>query len=181
MSWPTLQSETNFANDHLAVVTEEVRTPTRVKRWTTVRRKRAVVVAAFTAENRIVLVQQERIPVRTAVWEMPAGQIDEEEDEPAVVARRELLEETGYELAAGGEMIPLGDLFSSPGFTDERQFLFVARPVSRQAEKANGEEAIVDCREFTADEITRMIAENTIRDANTLSVWARLRARKLID
>ena len=35
-------------------------------------------------------------------------------------------------------------------------------------------EAIVDCREFSADVVRQMIADNEIRDANTLSIWARL-------
>jgi hypothetical protein len=41
-------------------------------------------------------------------------------------------------------------------------------------------ETIHDCREFSLGEIERMIADNTIRDANTLSAWARLLARKII-
>ncbi len=38
-------------------------------------------------------------------------------------------------------------------------------------------EAIIDCREFSADVLREMIAEGEIRDANTLSIWARLVAR----
>ena len=38
-------------------------------------------------------------------------------------------------------------------------------------------EAIIDCREFSADVLREMIAEGEIRDANTLGIWARLVAR----
>jgi len=38
-------------------------------------------------------------------------------------------------------------------------------------------ESILDCRAFSIPEIRRMIAENEIRDANTLGMWARLSAR----
>ena len=185
MTWETIASETKFANPHLWVALERVRTPAREREWTTVHRKNAVVIAAITAESKIVLINQERISIRASIWEMPAGQIDRwpaDASNADEVALRELREEAGYELAPGGQLIPLGDFFSSPGFTDEREFLFAAVPVRRCPEgHAHDEsEAIHDCREFSAAEIERMIADNTIRDANTLSAWARLLARKII-
>ena len=48
------------------------------------------------------------------------------------MARRELREETGYELAPGGELVSLGYFFTSPGFTDEHCYLFLARPVQQR-------------------------------------------------
>jgi ADP-ribose pyrophosphatase len=167
-------------------VTEHVRTPHRTDAhaWTIVRRKSAVVVAAMTAEGNFVLIQQERIPIRKAIWEMPAGQVDQLCGFGSFrdVALRELREETGYELAPDGETIFLGDFFSSPGFTDEREFLFLARPVQRavQAHTYVDAEMILDCREFSPAQITAMIADDTIRDANTLSMWARLIAKGII-
>ena len=85
-------------------------------------------------------------------------------------------------LAKDGELIALGDYFSSPGFTDEHGYFFLARPVEAMAEgHAHDEsESILDCRTFSASEIGRMIANNEIRDANTLSICARLLARGLL-
>src|SRR6267378_6376438 len=111
----------------------------------------AVVIAAITAESKIVLINQERIPIRATIWEMPAGQIDRPADEISKeapeVALRELREETGYELAPGGELIALGDFFSSPGFTDEREFLFTAKPVRRSPDGHTHDESetIYEC------------------------------------
>jgi len=185
-NWTTISSDAHFADDHLSVVTERVRTPHRTdaRAWTIVRRKSAVVVAAMTAEGNFVLIQQERIPIRKAIWEMPAGQVDQLCDFGSFrdVALRELREETGYELAPDGETIFLGDFFSSPGFTDEREFLFLARPVQRVAQTHTyvDAEMILECREFSPAQITAMIADDTIRDANTLSMWARLIAKGII-
>ena len=185
-SWTTVSSDAHFADDHLSVVTERVRTPHRAEphAWTIVRRKSAVVIAAMTAEGNFVLIQQERIPIRKAIWEMPAGQVDQLCGFGSFrdVALRELREETGYELAPQGETIFLGDFYSSPGFTDEREFLFLARPVQRQVQQHTYDDAemILECREFSPAEITAMIADDTIRDANTLSVWARLIAKGII-
>ena len=187
--WKTISSERHFANAHLEVVTDQVQTPTRSKPrwWTVVHRKAAVIIAPMTRDGKIVLICQERIPIRAAIWEMPAGQIDNsvagvglsavasaKADDPGhraaekieQVALRELREEAGYELAKDGGLIPFGYYFTSPGFTDERGYFFLARPV--------------ECRAFSVPEIRRMIVESEIRDANTLSMWARLSARDLL-
>jgi ADP-ribose pyrophosphatase len=206
--WETVASEDHFATPHLAVSTDQVRTPTQPagREWTVVHRKPAVVIAPLTREGKFVLIREERIPIRAAIWSMPAGQIDEVvtkgadpgqgESEAgatgvsspgyslspqtiAAVARRELREETGYELTPGAELVPLGHYFTSPGFTDELCYFFLARPVRKAAAGAQHDEteAIIDCREFSADTLREMIAEGEVRDANTLSIWARLVAR----
>ncbi len=180
--WETVASETNFTTPHLNVATDEVRTPTQreSRKWSVVHRKPAVVIAPLTREGKFVLIREERIPIRAAIWSLPAGQIDEslEPDDAAVqeVARRELQEETGYELAEGANLISLGYYFTSPGFTDEHCYLFLARSVQKSGSGARHDatEAILDCREFSADVVRQMIAEGQIRDANTLSIWARL-------
>ena len=148
-------------------------------------RKAAVVVAPMTRDGKVVLIRQERIPIRQAIWEMPSGQIDNhnaDQEQIKQVALRELREEAGYKLTENGELVPLGHFFSSPGFTDERGYFFLARPVQRCKEGAARDEgeSILDCREFTVEEIRRMIAENEIRDANTLSICARLSALGLL-
>jgi ADP-ribose pyrophosphatase len=181
--WETRSTTTHFADDHVAVTTELVKTPTRAepKAWTVVRRKAAAIIAPMTADGKILLVLEERVPIRSAIWEMPAGQIDEiNEPDPKqieMVALRELREETGHDLAPNGELIALGYYFSSPGFTDEHGYFFLARPVEPSAVREGREEGIVDCRAFSVAELSRMIAENQIRDANTLSMCARLAAR----
>ena len=181
--WETISSERNFKNDHLEVVTEEVRTPAQPKprSWTVVHRKAAVIVAPMTAEGKLLLIKQERVPIRDAIWEMPAGQIDNHEaseDEIKKIALKELREETGYELAPGGELIPLGDYFTSPGFTDEYGYLFLARPVQRCADGDDQDEteSILDCRAYRVAEIRAMIEKGEVRDANTLAICARLAA-----
>ena len=185
--WKTISGEKEFANSHLEVVTEQVQTPSKpqARRYTTVRRKPAVVIAPVTADGKFLLIKEERIPIRAAIWSMPAGQIDGEgeldEDEIESVALRELHEETGYDLVPGGEVIRLGYFFTSAGLTDEHCYFFLVRPVER-ARVHNREEgeAIIECRAFSNSEISRMIAENEIRDSNTLAICARLAARGLI-
>lgn len=186
--WKTISSQTHFESDHLLVATEEVISPARAepRSWTVVHRKAAVVVAPMTADGKLVLIRQERIPIRAVLWEVPAGQIDDsgadERSSVEVFALRELREETGYELGASGKLTPLGEFLSSPGLTDERAYLFLAQPVEMGAEgPAHSEsESILECRAFSPQEIGRMIATNEIQDANTLCICARLIARGVI-
>ena len=177
--WETISSERHFANPHIEVATYQMRTPSRSqpRAWTIVHRKAAVIIAPMTRDGRIVLIRQERIPVSTAIWEMPSGQIDSAGETIEQVALRELREESGYQLAKDGKLIAIGDYFSSPGFTDERGYFFLACPVEPIANYVRDEtESILDCRAFSVPEIRRMIAENEIRDANTLGFCVRLAA-----
>ena len=185
--WKTISTERHFADRNLEVATDRVQTPARPdpRAWTIVHRKPAVVIAPMTADGKIILVRQERIPIKQSIWEMPSGQIDNHDIDPENVkdvALRELREETGYELGSSGELISLGYFFSSPGFTDERGFFFLARPVQPCAEGPDREEgeSILDCRGFSSEEIRRMIVENEIRDANTLGICAKLAGRGLL-
>jgi ADP-ribose pyrophosphatase len=183
--WKTISSETHFANSHLEVVIDRVQTPSRSNphAWAIVHRKPAVVIAPMTRDGKILLIRQERVPIRAAIWEFPAGQIDESHEpkqgEIESAALRELGEETSHELAADGELISLGYYFSSPGFTDEHGYFFLARPVEPCAgpHRPDESESILDCRSFSVGDLSRMIAENEIRDANTLSICARMAAR----
>ena len=185
--WKTISSERHFANRNLEVVTDRVQTPGRPdpRSWTIVHRKPAVVIAPMRGDGKIILIRQERIPIEQAIWEMPSGQIDDQDadqDKIKDTALREVREETGYKLTQNGKLISLGHFFSSPGFTDERAYFFLARPVQPCAEGPDREEgeSILDCRGFNSEEIRRMIADNEIRDANTLGICATLAARGLL-
>jgi len=182
--WQTLSDDIAFANPFAEVHLVKVSTPMRPDgaTWTVIHRKWACVVAPITAEGNLLLIRQERIPIRAAIWEFPAGQIDETEGHSEAVIRetalRELREESGHALAPGGELIPMGLFFSSPGVMDEHGYLFAARPVIPCPDGPMHEaaEAIGECRAFSPAELRQMIAEGKIRDANTLAAFARMTA-----
>ncbi|MBV8378544.1 MAG: NUDIX hydrolase [Verrucomicrobia bacterium] len=186
--WRILEIDSLFKNPYIEVFHERVLLPgeNRVRDWTVVRRKQAVVIAPVTQEGEFVLIHQARIPVRKFLWEFPAGQIDDSLQPGMEIIRetalRELTEETGYSLVSGGDLIYLGHYYSSQGYSDETCHLFLARPVRATGfgQKPDESESIVECREFSLPELGSMIAESVIQDANTLALFARLSARKLL-
>jgi ADP-ribose pyrophosphatase len=70
----------------------------------------------------VLLVEQFRSTVEGYIHEIPAGLINPGE-EPADCARRELLEETGYE---AGRVEPIATIYPTPGFALERMHYFLA-------------------------------------------------------
>ena len=186
--WQILEINSLFRNPYLEVFRERVILPgeVRIRDWTVVRRKQAVVIAPVTNEGKYVLIHQARIPVRKFLWELPAGQVDGSlEPEMTLIretALREMTEETGYSLLPEGELTYLGHYYSSQGYSDETPHLFLARPVQptglgHQPEES---ESILESREFSLTELRSMIAESVIQDANTLALFARLFAKGFI-
>ncbi len=151
--------------------------------WTVAYRKSAIAVAPITEDGRFILIHQERLPPQRALWEFPAGQIDEEHSRKVIVdtVLRELDEEAGCEVLPDGELIPMGWFFGSQGFTSEHVYLFVARPVKivRLPQPVGGEH-IGEVRLVTPEELARMVRENIIQDALTLALFARMAARGLL-
>ncbi len=95
----------------------------------------AALIIAVTAEQKVLLVEQYRIPVHARTIELPAGIIGDEpgssDESHAEAARRELLEETGY--AAGRiEAVTTGPACS--GITSERVTMFRALDLQRVGE-----------------------------------------------
>ncbi len=105
--------------------------------WEFAERVRGTAVAcvvAITPEEELVLVEQFRPPVGRPVIELPAGVVGDLEDaadeSAAEAARRELLEETGYEPGPEG-LVPLVPLVSSGGLSSEELHVFITRDAVR--------------------------------------------------
>jgi ADP-ribose pyrophosphatase len=88
----------------------------------------SVMVVPVTAGGQLVLVRQYRHNLKSYQLEFPAGTMNETE-EPAAAARRELEEETGFTLAVGARMRPLGSYYSLPSETNKYTHVFLASPV----------------------------------------------------
>jgi ADP-ribose pyrophosphatase len=84
----------------------------------------AVAILAIDESQRVLLIRQYRHPVRSYLWEIPAGLLDVEGEPRIDAAKRELLEETGYEADSWSE---LTSFMTTPGGNDEVITIFLAR------------------------------------------------------
>jgi len=105
----------------------------RRDRWEFAERTRAasaVIVVAMTPEDRVLFVEQYRVPIAARTIEMPAGLVGDLGDNDTVesAARRELIEETGWE-AARFEFLMAGP--SSSGMSTEIIAFVRARDLRR--------------------------------------------------
>lgn len=99
----------------------------------------SVCVLPLTDAGEVVMIRQYRHPIGETILEIPGGFIDKGED-PAVSARRELLEETGY---AFQEVIHLAKIAGNPGVLDNYTHLFLAKGGHKvQAQQLDANEAI---------------------------------------
>lgn len=126
--WETVSTERRFAGRVFEVRTEGVRMPNgdsiEVVEREFVRHPGSVGVIALDEEDRVLLLRQYRHPPGRLLWEPPAGLRDVDGEPPWRTAERELAEEAGYRAA---EWHTLVDVFTSPGMSDERVRIFLAR------------------------------------------------------
>lgn len=140
----------------------------------------AVAILALDDDGRVLLIQQYRHPIRHRDWELPAGLLDVEGEEPLAAAKRELAEEADL-VAAGWE--PLVSSWTTPGGNDEIIHIFLATGVSAAASAHDREDEEADIRvEWVplADAVDAVLSgrmRNGILSIGVLAATQRLRDR----
>jgi ADP-ribose pyrophosphatase len=123
-------------------------------------KKPAVGIVAITDEDRVVLVEQFRVPVEENVIELPAGLTGDvagaENESLLESAKRELREETGYEASRWSE---LASGYSSPGLTDETIVLFLAEGVNKCGRGGGDQSEDITVHEVSFDHVMAWLAE----------------------
>jgi ADP-ribose pyrophosphatase len=118
------------------------------------------IIAAPTPDE-LVLVRQYRHPARAALWEIPAGSAEPNED-PLDGASRELREETGYR---AGSIRPIGSVWMTPGFCDEIMHFFYAQELVQGPRELDEDERI-EVGTFSCKAAWRLVADG-VADAKT--------------
>jgi ADP-ribose pyrophosphatase len=131
------------------------------------------VIAPISDDGSIVLMRQYRYAADEYLWELSAGTLEGREENarmiptetPEECARRELLEETGYEARVWEKVC---ECYVMPGIGDELLHVFFARGLTRREQSLDEGEIITELRAFSPEELRAMIERGEIRDAKTL-------------
>ena len=124
-------------------------------------------VIPVTPDDEVVLIRQYRHGIREVTLEIPGG-IVEKNDSPEDAARRELIEETGYE---GAEWVSLGTVHPNPAFLTNRCHTYLAKNVVRVKPQEQDEREDIEVLLRPLEEIPRLIREKKITHALVLAAF----------
>lgn len=162
----TIHSEEIFSGKVISLHLQDVELPNgKQSKREIIKHPGAVAILAVTNDDKIIMVEQYRKALERMIVEIPAGKLEKGE-EPAVCARRELEEETGYECET---LELLTSFYTSPGFADEIVHVYVAKGLRKKENAAElDEDEFVNLEEITLEEAEQYVKEQKIYDAKTI-------------
>jgi len=134
----------------------------------------AVGIIPITEDGYMILVKQYRKSVEKFLLEIPAGKIEINE-EPKETGIRELAEETGYK---ANKMEYVCEFYTSPGFSNEKIYLFLATDLEEGEVKPESDEYI-NVEKYKVEDLIDMVIRGEINDGKT--IVAILYAQKYIN
>ncbi len=150
----------------LTAFRDEVRLPdgnTSAREW--IDHPGASAIVPIFEDGRTLLVRQFRYPPRRTFLEVPAGKLDEPDEDPADVAARELEEETGWR---ADRFASIGAAYPCIGYSNELIHVFAAYGLEQsEQDLAAGE--FVEVVEMELDEAVRRAREGEIKDMKTIT------------
>jgi ADP-ribose pyrophosphatase len=167
--FPVRSSKDIYVGKVMALRSDEVVMPGgRVAVREVVEHPGAVAIAALDPDDRLMMIHQYRHPVHRRLWELPAGLLDVQDEDPVEAAKRELAEEAGL---AATDWSVLLDVVPSPGFSDESVRVYLARGLTDigRPEVGDDEEADMATRWVTLSVAVRMVLAGTIVNGVTVA------------
>ena len=135
-----------------------------------IRHPGAAAVVPVDADGNAILVRQYRHATGSWLLEVPAGKLDHPGESPDDCALREVEEETGYR---AGRLVPLGWIWTTPGFTNEKIWLYLALDLEATRSNLQADE-VLTVESLPLVEAARRAVSGEIVDGK--SVCAILRA-----
>ena len=159
----TVKSEKIFEGKivNLRVDTVELKNQKYAKREIVDHKAAACILAV--KDHKILLVKQYRKAVEENILELPAGILNIAE-EPQDGALRELKEETGYK---AGKIELIYEFYTSPGFTNEKVYLFKASDLIFESTDMDEDECI-ETIQVDKDQAKKLLETGKIADSKTI-------------
>jgi len=172
MSDPVIVSSRSIHDGRIVkLALEEVRLPNgHTITLEVIKHPGAAAVVPVDHDGNVILVRQYRHATGSWLLEVPAGKLDHPGESPEACALREVEEETGYR---AGTLSSLGWIWTTPGFTDEKIWLYLAQDLSPSRASLQPDE-VLTVEKLPLAEAVRRAASGEIVDGK--SVCALLRA-----
>ncbi len=162
-SWPLVRSKPDKSYRVFSVRTDTARSPRTGKEhdFYVIESVDWVNVIPLTSDNQVVMVRQYRHGTRQICLEIPGGLVNPR-DTPMDTARKELLEETGYQAK---QITLIGTAHPQPAVLNNRQLTFLATHVQKKAALNLDEGEDIEVVLIPLSEIPRLIREGEITNA----------------
>jgi ADP-ribose pyrophosphatase len=169
-SWKTIGSERVYATPIFDLIrTRREHVSRGVRDFYVLSAPTWVNVIPLTADNEVVLVRQYRHGIEDFTIEIPGGMVDPEDASPMAAARREMIEECGYDSV---EIVELGSVNPNPAIQPNYCYSFVAwniTPILRPEQSGAEETEVV---KYPLMEIPELIRSGAISHALVIAAFA---------
>lgn len=128
-------------------------------------------VIPLTPEGKVVFIHQFRHGTAEVSLEIPGGIVDAEDPSVAETARRELLEETGYEVE---QIIHIGTIDPNPAFLNNHCYTFLALGAHKTQEVQFDSAEDIAVEEIDLSEVEGMINNGRIRHSLVVAAFYHL-------
>lgn len=131
-------------------------------------------VIPLTTENEIILVEQYRYGTQEPTLEIPGGMVDAGEN-PLLGAKRELLEETGYE---SDTWKSLGKVSANPAIMTNYTHMYVAEDCTWTGSENPDTHERINVHKMPVEDFLGLVADGTVHHAIVLAAVARYLLRR---
>lgn len=159
-----ISSELIFDGKILKVVKDKVLCPNGKESFREIiRHNGGAGILCVTPNDEVLLIKQFRYAYDEVIYEIPAGKLEEDED-PYEAALREFEEETGNKAK---ELIPLGHIYPTCGYSAEKIYLYLALDFKKTQANLDEDEVIL-VEYIPLKKVKEMILNQEIKDAKTI-------------
>jgi ADP-ribose pyrophosphatase len=165
--WIRISTEEKFSNPFWTYKLDLCKIPNgKTYEYHYVHTAGSVFIVPVSVEGKILMVNQFRYLIDKFSLEFPGGGLKDGET-PIDIARKELIEETGFD----GTLKEIGYFVPYNGVSDEICYVFIATDLKPSTSETKDEQEEFELLLLTVEELEEKIIKNEISDGMTLASW----------